>query len=136
MLSFALAALTTLDTARWYRGFGWIDENGRPIRNHLKDPALAWLEQHPEVTSISGGYWDVYRLSFLTGGRVQGVPYPIYPNRFPDRSPAQPDALIVRPAREAEYFRRQAIQQGARPALLLPELAIYTRNERASRGDR
>ena len=40
--------------------------------------------RHPEVTSIQGDYWDVYRLSFLTGGRVRGMPFPEYPERFPE----------------------------------------------------
>ncbi len=36
------------------------------------------------MTAIFGDYWDVYRLSFLTGGRVAGVPLPVYPDRFPE----------------------------------------------------
>ena len=36
-----------------------------------------------DVTHVFGGYWDVYRLAFLSGKRVIGIPYPMYPNRFP-----------------------------------------------------
>jgi hypothetical protein len=36
-----------------------------------------------DVTHLFGDYWDVYRMSFLSGKRVTGVPHPIYPNRFP-----------------------------------------------------
>jgi hypothetical protein len=35
------------------------------------------------VTHLLGDYWDVYKISFLSGGTVGGVPYPMYPNRFP-----------------------------------------------------
>ena len=36
-----------------------------------------------DVTHVFGDYWDVYRMTFLSGKKVAGVPYPIYPNRFP-----------------------------------------------------
>jgi hypothetical protein len=78
-LAVALGGLMAADLERWYEGFGWIG----PARKAPTDPALAWLEGHPEVSHICGDYWAVYRLSFLTGGRVRGVPYPTYPNRFP-----------------------------------------------------
>ena len=51
---------------------------------------LRWLDEHPEVGSLYGDYWDVYRLSFLTSGKVLGVPFPIFPNRFPEWSAAFP----------------------------------------------
>ena len=105
----------TLDTARWYAQFGWIDERGRPVRTAPRDPALAWLVAHPEVGRISGGYWDVYRLSFLTGGRVRGVPYPVYPDRFPEWSrPGHPEVVIVRPSPEGNHFRDDALRDGGR----------------------
>ena len=34
------------------------------------------------VTHVFGGYWDVYRMAFRSNGRVIGIPYPMYPNRF------------------------------------------------------
>src|SRR5258708_39908873 len=83
-MALAFAALMAVDSRRWYSGFGWVDSSGRPVRKIVEDPALAWLEAHPDVTSIQGNYWDVYRLSFLTGGRVRGVPFPEYPERFPE----------------------------------------------------
>jgi hypothetical protein len=35
-----------------------------------------------DVTHVFGGYWDVYRMAFLSGGRLTAVPFPSYPNRF------------------------------------------------------
>ena len=67
-----LAVVMTVDLLRWYARFGWVDERGRPVCKPVDDPALAWLAAHPDVRWIEGGYWDVYRLSFLTGGRVTG----------------------------------------------------------------
>jgi hypothetical protein len=34
------------------------------------------------VTHVFGSYWEVYRLAFRSGGRVVGIPLPMYPNRF------------------------------------------------------
>ena len=110
-----LAGVMTADLARWYARFGWIDERGRPVRGRSVDPTLAWLDAHPGVSWIEGGYWDVYRLSFLTGGRVRGVPFPIYPNRFPEWRPptdAGPGDLVVRPTPEGLAFRDAAIRAG------------------------
>ncbi|MBV8232579.1 MAG: hypothetical protein JO329_21565, partial [Planctomycetaceae bacterium] len=118
LLAATLAGLMTLDTTRWYARFGWIDAQGRPVHKPLDDPALAWLEAHPEVRRVLGGYWDIYRLSFLTGGRVQGVPYPIYPDRFPEwsRPPSggPPDVLLIRPSPEAWPFLESALRSGGR----------------------
>ncbi len=36
----------------------------------------------PNVTHVFGGYWDVYKMAFLSGGRLVGIPFPMYPNRF------------------------------------------------------
>ena len=36
----------------------------------------------PDVTHVFGGYWDVYKMAFLSGGRLVGIPFPMYPNRF------------------------------------------------------
>jgi hypothetical protein len=41
------------------------------------------IEVPTGVTHLLGDYWDVYKISFLSGGKVVGVPYPMYPNRFP-----------------------------------------------------
>ena len=97
----ALVALFTCDAAAWYRRLGWVDERLVLIRQRIDDPALRWLGDHPEIRSIFGGYWDVYRLSFLSEGRVKGVPFPLFPNRFPEWSRGllgeRPQTLLLRP---------------------------------------
>lgn len=111
-----LAALYTCDAAAWYRRLGWVDESLRPVRERVDDPALAWLREHPEVRAIFGGYWDVYRLSFLSGGTLRGVPFPIYPNRFPEWSAGlpggRPETLLARRTPEGSHFLNQALREG------------------------
>lgn len=118
LLAALLAATTTLDTARWYRGFGWLDAAGRPVRQPLRDPALDWLRSNPDVTLIYGSYWDVYRLAFLTGGRVRGVPYPEYPDRYPEvseRLPGhRPRILVARNDPLSLFNRRLALDRKGR----------------------
>lgn len=112
----AFAALFTCDAAAWYRRFGWVDERFRPVRQRIDDPALRWLASHPEIRWIHGGYWDVYRLSFLTGGKVKGVPHPIFPNRFPEWSAGlpggRPETLLARRSSEGQYFLHSALREG------------------------
>jgi hypothetical protein len=114
VLSLAIAAAFSLDAAGWYHRFGWL---GTPASVRRDDPALTWLRGHPEVTAIFGSYWDVYRLSFLTGGRVRGVPYPDYPNRFPDWSRAReadrPRILVARNDSRGPFYRVLALREGA-----------------------
>jgi hypothetical protein len=114
----ALAVLFTIDAFAWYRRLGWIDERGFPVQRRLDDAALAWLEERPDIRWIQGGYWDVYRLSFLTGGRVRGVPLPIFPDRFPgwavDCPGGRPQILLVRSSSEGQYFLNQALRQAGK----------------------
>jgi hypothetical protein len=111
-----LAVLMTWDLARWYARFGWVDARGWPVRSAPADPALEWLESHPEIGWVEGGYWDVYRLSFLTGGRVRGAPFSVYPNRFPNwrLEPGTGRIVLARATLEGRLFRDQAIREGGR----------------------
>ena len=120
-LGVTFAALMTADAARWYGRLGWVDDSGsRLVRVVPDDPTLAWLGDHPEIDAIFGDYWDVYRLSFLTGGRVAGVPLPIYPNRFPEvsrRLPGGRPETLVAVDREGGHsfeYRDLALRQGGR----------------------
>ena len=129
LLALAFAGLMTVDASRWYARLGWVDSGGiRPVRVVPNDPALAWLNAHPEVSSIFGDYWDVYRLSFLTGGRVKGVPLPIYPDRFPEIARGlpggRPRTLIARPGGRSLQFRDRALAQGGREIAREPALSV------------
>jgi len=118
LVALGFAALMTADSARWYSRLGWLDGSGRPARKAVDDPALAWLVAHPETSAILGDYWDVYRLSFLTGGRVRGVPFPEYPDRFPEIARGlpggRPRTLIVRPGRVGPAYWARALADGGR----------------------
>jgi hypothetical protein len=118
LFAIALAVLFTIDAIAWYRRLAWIDERCVPVRRRLDDAALAWLEERPEVRWIQGGYWDVYRLSFLTKDRVRGVPLPVFPDRFPEwqvECPGgRPQILVVRSSPEGQFFLNLALRQGGR----------------------
>jgi hypothetical protein len=119
LLAAGLAVVMTADLGRWYARFGWLDARGRLVHQTLDDPVLDWLRAHPEVTSVEGGYWDVYRLSFLTGGRVRGTPFPVYPVRFPKDSAtagAGRTAVVVRGTPEGRYFGELAVRAGGTAA--------------------
>jgi hypothetical protein len=118
ILVLGFAALMTADTARWYARFGWVDASYRPIRQEVPDPVLAWLDANPRFTMILGAYWDVYRLSFLTGGRVLAVPFPQYPDRFPEikaeKSAGRSRVILVRADQFGPEYRARAMARGAR----------------------
>ncbi|APW63321.1 hypothetical protein [Paludisphaera borealis] len=114
----AIGGLFTLDAAAWYRRLGWIDDRWAVVHRPLDDPALRWLGEHPEVVDFAAGYWDAYRLAFLSRRPLRGTPHPIYPNRFPEWSKDLPggrsETLIARPTAEDQAFLRRAIGDGGR----------------------
>ncbi|SIO61047.1 hypothetical protein SAMN05444166_6620 [Singulisphaera sp. GP187] len=111
-----MAVLMTLDTGRWYHQFGWVDSRGRPVRVPVDDLVLAWLNDHREVDSFLTGYWDAYRLTFLADRAVRGIPYPIYPNRFPEWSRAlpggHPQIVIARQYQRGGEYVERALRSG------------------------
>jgi hypothetical protein len=115
-LALGFALLMTVDSARWYARLGWVDSACLPVRKSVEEPALTWLDDHLEVSMILGDYWDVYKLSFLTYGRVRAVPFPQYPNRFPEIGRELPEAphavVMVRPNRFAAFYRKRALAAG------------------------
>ena len=84
MIALSFSVFMTLDVARYYHTYEWINAVGLPIERATTDPAIGYFRAHPEATRIYGDYWDVYRLSFLTGGRLLPRPLGIYPDRFPE----------------------------------------------------
>src|SRR5205823_2231001 len=139
LLAGFLAEMMTVTTFHWYRDTRrYLDAQGCPVRTGLppwselviREPVtrLSGRASVPrggtsrkfavptDVTHVLGGYWDVYRMAFLSGKRVIGVPFPMYPNRFPDWSrglgPDRGRLLVLRPGEESS--------PGALPAAELP----------------
>ena len=115
VLTIALACEMTGSTLAWYREkLHYMEGPWRAVvvpRADWSKPKL-WERYGPrgsegvlafevprDVTHVFGGYWDVYRMSFRSGKRIVGVPYPIYPNRFPQwsrgLSPDQGKLLVL-----------------------------------------
>jgi hypothetical protein len=126
-----LAGMMTAATLHWYQETRhYLDDRGlvtrspsppwselviqpaRPRPGEFR-PRRPWSYTIPaDVTHVFGGYWDVYRLAFLSGKRVVGIPFPIYPNRFPGWSeglgPDHGKLLIVRPGDESSSVSHPA----------------------------
>ena len=112
-----LFEVMTSATFLWYRDERvYVDQRGMPVRLPLPDwseltvvpdvrrgtPAIPTdFVVPPDVSHVMGGYWDVYKIAFLSGGRLAGIPFPMYPNRFPGWSrglgPGEGKLLILHP---------------------------------------
>jgi hypothetical protein len=93
-----LVEVMTSATFLWYRDDrAYVDQHALPVRLPLPDwSELTVVPVNPrgasgvpgnfvvpsDVTHVFGSYWDVYKIAFLSGGRLIGIPFPIYPNRF------------------------------------------------------
>jgi hypothetical protein len=151
LVSAGLIAGMTLSTYYWYRdNRHYVDRSARVVRlatspwsdlvvrgrKNRAPGELTGVYQVPrEVTHVFGGYWDVYRMAFLSGNQVRGIPFPMYPNRFRGWSkglgidqgellilqPTDDSAGSERPASEAPPERVRAVRSasriGWRPAL-------------------
>jgi hypothetical protein len=136
LIGASLAMGMTLVASRWYRETRhYLDIRGFPVR--IEHPPWRELIIRPDgrpsedspasrgrsdrftipadVTHVFGGYWDVYRLSFLSGKRIIGVPYTMYPNRFPGWSTGlgagRGKIMILRPSEEAGSAARPAAER-------------------------
>lgn len=129
-----LAAIMSDSTLRWYQFRRYVDAHGIPVRR----PHAPWAEVivsgdrrraiasaralapsgrftiPPDITHVFGGYWEVYRLSFLSGGRIRGIPNARYPNRFPGWSsglgPGRGKILILWPAESSPLSSKPAAE--------------------------
>ncbi len=119
----------------WYRDKRlYVDQWGCPVRTQgpdwselilLKKGVADGSPTDPsdflvpsDVTHVFGGYWDVYRIAFLSGGRVTAVPFPSYPNRFRGWSrglgPGRGKLLVLFPANASRKLgTRTSVDQGA-----------------------
>jgi hypothetical protein len=115
-LAAAFGLAFAADSLAWYRRLGWIDERWAVVRRAVDDPALRWLDEHPEVGAFTAGYWDVYRLAFLVDRPIRGVPHPIYPDRYPEWSSdlpgGRPTILIARPTLQDQRVLQEALDAG------------------------
>ncbi len=140
-----LALIMSERTFTWYRDTRhYLDDRGVVVRIQpspwtdlsLRTPAPKGKPSGPvmppfdrtmrfevpsDVTHVFGGYWDVYRMAFVSGRRVVGIPFPMYPNRFPGWSeglgPDRGKLLIVRPNDDSNSGRgRLPRRQACDPA--------------------
>ncbi len=140
LMAAVLALAMSASAFRWYRDTRhYLDDRGFPVRRGhapwselivstetqrtgASRPSPGQPERFaipPDVTHVFGGYWDVYRLSFRSGKRIVGVPYSMYPNRFPGWSsglgPGRGKIVILRPSDESASASRPAAERsGAR----------------------
>jgi hypothetical protein len=133
-----LISVMTERTFSWYRDTRhYLDDRGVPVRSRpspwselsLRTPALKGRNLGPfmppvdhtirfevlsDITHIFGGYWEVYRIAFLSGRRIGGIPFPMYPNRFPGWSeglgPDRGKLLILRPNDDSNPGARSAAE--------------------------
>jgi hypothetical protein len=116
VLAIAFASVFTLDAIAWYQSLGWMNDRGRILVRAVDDPVLDWLDSHPEVVGLHGGYWEVYRYTFLTRGRVRGVPTGFFPNRFPEWSATfpngRPQIVLTRMGNRTDQVLRRAVYRG------------------------
>lgn len=112
-LILVLALMMTLDTIRWYNQRGWLRGlSVAPVAR--RDPMLGWLSAHPEVESLRGPYWDVYRLAFLLDRPLRVVPRAGEPNRFPEWGRrGEPRYEFMRPDPEGLARLNRALEAGA-----------------------
>lgn len=117
ILALAFTLALSADAYTWLRSFGWIAPAGIPARAQPRDPLLALLSRQPDPLPLFAPYWDAYRAQFLTAGRIVGVPFPIYPDRFPEQSRGIPGSVLCwflyRPGTDADLFFPKARAAGA-----------------------
>ncbi|WP_145268326.1 hypothetical protein [Tautonia plasticadhaerens] len=149
-LAILLGASMTASVAGWYLGLGWVD--GRLVPNRetpggLRPDAWAdlvipvrapggrvvgqdWFRIPSEATHIYGDYWDVYRVAFLSGGRVVGVPLPTYPNRFEGWSaglgPGRGSLVVLDPVPGWEAMLAESWRREGRDPAELDRITITT----------
>jgi hypothetical protein len=80
-ISVVFMVASATETYRYWRAREAVTRYGRPLVPP-EDPVVEFLKTQDSFVYLYGWYWDVYRLTFLTGERVKGVPV----QQFPDTS--------------------------------------------------
>ncbi len=153
LLAGLLATASTVMTFYWYRDTRhYLDVSGIPRRigSHQwstlplrifqagfvrgPNPRHSQFEIPSDVTHVFAGYWDAYRMAFLSGGRIQGIPLPMYPNRFPGWSaglgPDRGKLLVFLRENDEPASRSRPASElpGGRPPLLIAERGTGTQS--------
>jgi hypothetical protein len=147
MIVAVVGAGMTASTFRWYRDTRhYVDAKGIPVKieqqpwsellvrgRHVpagrRGEGFAKFDVPSDVTHIFGGYWDVYRMAFLSQGQVCGIPFPTYPNRFRGWSrglgPGRGKLLVLQPRDEsARGGKSPADSPAGRRAIFATMIAI------------
>ncbi|WP_169976384.1 hypothetical protein [Tautonia rosea] len=149
-LSALFGAVMTASVVSWYVGLGWLSVDllrGSPVSSEglvvFQDretpadedtPPAAILDRAtvlPAGTShVFGDYWKVYRIAFLSGGRVVGVPFPTYPNRFEGWSsglePGQGALFVLDPVPDWRAMLLESWRREDRDPNELDQLTLLT----------
>ncbi len=137
-----LIELMTVSAFHWYRDTRhYLDASGKPVTLQITswselivrgrilpaagpDAGSGAFHVPSDVSHVFGGYWDVYRMAFLSNGQLIGIPYPMFPNRFPGWSRGLGrnlgKLLVLQPREESQRGGKSAADSlGGRPAILL-----------------
>lgn len=148
-LSALFGAVMTASLVSWYVGLGWLSidllrgtsasseglvvfQDRDPVAADADEPAVpAGATVLPSGTShVFGDYWKVYRIAFLSEGRVVGVPSPRFPNRFEGWSsglePGQGALVVLDPAPDWRAMLLESWRREGRDRNELDQITLIT----------
>ncbi|MEW4570396.1 hypothetical protein AB1L88_21220 [Tautonia sp. JC769] len=148
-LSAVFGAVMTASVVSWYVGLGWLSadllrgtavspeglvvfrDHVSPATDEDRETAPNGVTVLPAGTShVFGDYWKVYRIAFLSGGRVVGVPFPTYPNRFEGWSeglaPGEGTLFVLDPAPDWRAMLLESWRREGRDPDELEDVTVIT----------
>lgn len=110
MILTCLACFLATDVFLWQRANGFRDTNPPPMEPGLQEMLQEGLLQ----STFQADYWEVYRGLYLANRPIsQGRPFGFFPDRFPKKSPKNPDQIVIGKSPTSLQMLQQARQQGA-----------------------